>query len=282
MLHEYLLPTVGIALVAAGFSIMIRATGILPLERVVFAVGLVVAQAEISRPDSAADWVRPLLLWSLLALVVGFLLVGPYRGFRLARGGETTALVMSFALMNGLLVFAQRSSGGRSVPTRVSTLAVLLVLASVAVFVGSGSFLRWSGAGAAVRLARDCGDYLSSFGVSPRRVWLRTDVLSILLMCLGFATFAASQDNFSMGRFEKVLIPAFGIALASRTLNFFSILTLSLVMVISQKALFQLFGNAVLDRAYQSGVFVLVILLGLALSRPASSRPVRLLKRLLT
>jgi hypothetical protein len=259
------LDAISVSVVSIALAIVLRAFGVIPLERLVFSLGLSLALLAAIKRNVNLGTYWPLIAVSLVALLLGALLLPFYRYCRKAKGGDAMALVMSFALMNMLAIFANQSIQGRSIPTRLSGSQTLAGAGFLIIVLSVRFFLEESRLETGLKLYCDASAFLRNFVRPLPIVLLRVEILSTLLAFIGVLGFLVSKENFSMQRLHLLLIPSFAACLASRTLKIEPIVLTALSVILVSYAIVYLFGNSILVQAYQAALFIVVVLLQLVI-----------------
>jgi hypothetical protein len=251
-----------IAIIATALAFISRATGVFILEAAVFGTASALALAgAVSRQSPAAPQLSWFLLSALLSLGLSVALINFYRHCRRARGGDSTALMMSFALMNTLALTITSVTDGKSVnidseafgsPLRVAIVG-WAVMGLICVLMRGRRFL------AMIKLARDNDSLLSTFGISASIVRLIVTLTSCSLLALGVAVYVFRQENFSTSKADVYVIPAFAVAICQSRLKVVLIGSLSIILVFLEQFL-ESNGQLILGRAYEGALLVALAL----------------------
>src|SRR5258706_3448677 len=114
---EFASASLAISLVALGLLLVQRSHGIAVLEIIPFATGLALFFLGSLRAESASTLHPATLILPIVGSTIGIAILEPwYARWRLRVAGESTTLLLSFAVMNCGLLAMSTATGARSVP----------------------------------------------------------------------------------------------------------------------------------------------------------------------
>ncbi len=258
---ETVVSSLSVAFVALGLALSFRATGTFLLEHAVAALIISFVVLISLRGGRSGVSIPTLAAVAIISLLVGECLYHLYYSWRSVRGGESSSLVTSYAVMNTLALLAERVTQGRSIQTRLELSGVALISCLALSLLIIWWMLRRSRLEAQVKLARDARGLLQSFGVSPRKVIFYTKLVSVALLTFGALGYLLTKENFSISRLELLLIPSFAVVLATVELSVLRITIFSAAIVICEYSMIYFLGNSVLVKVYQSGLFLVMVAL---------------------
>jgi hypothetical protein len=223
-LLEFVSISLAIALVAFGLMLIQRSHGIAVLETVPLATGLSLFSLGSIRPDSTSTLHTPALILPIVACGLLIRLLQPcYARWRLRVAGESTTLLLSFALMNCCLLGTSIATSARSVPlgladssfirTKFRLELIVVALSSLALAV-TILYLRQRRLIAALQLSKDDHRLLATFGRDSNQVRRHVLVVATGLCTLGMFLFVSLQETFAVLNSYAVLVPSFAIAIS--------------------------------------------------------------------
>jgi len=273
-----------VAVAAASLSLLQRCIGVLPLEVAAFGASAtaVISMALVQQTPGSPP-VGALVLPVLVSLGCGLPLSAFYHRCRRTRSGEVIALIMSFALMRVMTIWAIRASEGKSIVTIASALRgkygsgaatrldLAVVLLSTLVLGVLGLLLSpRSQTGTKVRLARSNDALLWTFGTSGERVRATTYLVGAVVWFIGSVMYCARQDTFAVQDYDSFLIPTLAVSILVPGLNIWGTAVAALVVAVLRSALLS-GGGFVLVRLFESLGLVALVSLSLLTSRPLES-----------
>jgi hypothetical protein len=263
-----------IALVSLGLLLLQRSHGIALLEIISLACCLALLLLSSFRPDSVSTLKAATLLVPTLACIIFLAIVQPfYAKWRLKVAGESTSLLISFALMNCLLLAASSATNDRfaslsfadlpsiRTPLRLESLVCILATLGLA---GAILYLRNMRLLAALQLSKDDYRLLATFGRDSESVRRHTVVIALLASSLGMCLYISLQETFAVSNCYAVLIPGFGIAIAQSRIRV-GRLVLSALMLVAAERFFTQHTSELLLNVHRAALFSFFVLTGVTL-----------------
>jgi branched-subunit amino acid ABC-type transport system permease component len=238
---EFLSTSLGIALVALGLLLVQRSHGIAVLETVPLATGLGLFFLGSLRPDSSSTLYIPTLILPTAGCALAIIVLEPlYVRWRLRVAGESTTLILSFAVMNCCLLAMSISTDSRSVPLGLadshfirttSRLEWMVIALSAVVLVGTIFYLRYTRLVAALQLSKDDHRLLATFGRDSKKVRRHVLALAVVLCTVGASLYISLQETFAVSNSYAILVPGFAIAISQSRIRVIRLLAAGFFLV---------------------------------------------------
>jgi hypothetical protein len=277
LLFEILSVACAICIIALGFSLLQRSHGVVILETFALGVGVVLFLFSLvleATPSTlhAGTLVSPLIITGvILALIPRW-----YATWRMRMAGEPTILILSFSIMNTLLLTMSVLSRGRSVPLSFAStgyvtkwqLELLLTGLSIGVLAAAVFLLSRHGFMAAVQLSQDDDRFLRTFGRDAIEIKRKVLGVAASLCTIGMFVFIVLQENFAVVQSDVVLVPAFAVAISQQGSRIVRLFLTSVLLAGAERIL--VLQSSELLRQFHQGVLFALLVFGSMLLRELS------------
>jgi hypothetical protein len=267
-LLEFASLSTSIALVAMGLFLLQRSHGVAPLESLALAICLGMLVLSAIQPGSVSTVQSSQLLLPIAAS--GVLLICAHRYYvrwRLRVAGESTTMILSFALLNCCLLIMSSTTGARSLAIGLSDtlliqskvrLEFVIICSALICLLVLTLLLKHKGRTAALQLAKDDYRLLETFGIKADAVRARVLGASILTCFLGALFYLSLQESFSVVNSYALIVPTFAIAIAQNRLSTIQMIISAFLLIGSVQLLTQ-FTSELLRDFHQAIIFSLLV-----------------------
>jgi hypothetical protein len=273
-LLEFASTALSIALVAFGLLLVQRSYGLALLEIIPLATGMALFVLSSLHSDSPSVLNASTLLIPIAGCALAIRVLEPcYTRWRLRVAGESSALLISFAVMNcGLLVMSLATSS-RSVAIGLADFRLIetkchletaVVALCIFAFAAAVQYLRRTRLVAALQLSKDDSRLLATFGRDSVKTRRHVLLLAIILCTAGVMLFISLQETFAVLNCYSILVPSFAIAISQSRIRVGRLVATAFVLTVLRELLTQ-YTSELLRDFHQAVLFSFFVVVGVSL-----------------
>jgi hypothetical protein len=278
-----------LSLISLGLSAVVRCIGVSPLETLPLGIGVslgLLALCGSSSPSTLSAW--DVLPSALGCAVLLFILHPLYVQWRLRLGGESIALMCSFALMTCWIQVMSICSDSKSINPSIPEflrakqslgVKLIVIVVSLGVCFLAAQLGRHRGRLAALQLSLGDARLLTTFGISSSRYQRSVLAVSIALIVVGSLLYICLQQNFSLQNAYDIVVPAFAISLSQTRVRILTTVTISIVLLTGIELLTRLSAESTIREGHQAALYGAVVVITLVARLARLSGRTDLLRR---